>query len=83
MGYSYRWMRGLGAFARIIVGHSWQRHCLMGCKCATCVRLDYNLFPEALLKRCTPIRRQLLGDGHNIKGWCVVILTITVNIPCK
>jgi hypothetical protein len=30
---------------------------------------DYNLFPEELLQRCTPIRRQLLGDGQNIKGW--------------
>eukprot|EP01046_Picozoa_sp_COSAG06_P024407 COSAG06_NODE_1988_length_7903_cov_163.633521_2_plen_60_part_00 len=31
--------------------------------------LDYNLMEEELLSRCTPIRRQLLGDGHNIKGW--------------
>ena len=30
--------------------------------------LDYNLFEEDLLRRCTPIQRQLLGDGVNIKG---------------
>jgi hypothetical protein len=35
-----------------------------------CPATDYNLFPEELLQGCTPIRRQLLGDGHNIKGWC-------------
>lgn len=31
--------------------------------------LDYNLMPEEMLARCSPIRRQLLGDGVNIKGW--------------
>ena len=31
--------------------------------------LDYNLMPPELLKKCDPIRRQLLGDGVNIKGW--------------
>ena len=31
--------------------------------------LDYNLMPDALLAKCSPIRRQLLGDGVNIKGW--------------
>jgi ectoine hydroxylase-related dioxygenase (phytanoyl-CoA dioxygenase family) len=31
--------------------------------------LDYNNMPEALLARCDPIRRQLLGDGVDIKGW--------------
>lgn len=31
--------------------------------------LDYNVMPEALLDKCDPIRRQLLGDGVDIKGW--------------
>ena len=31
--------------------------------------LDYNLMEEDLLERCTPVRRQMLGDGVNIKGW--------------
>ncbi len=31
--------------------------------------LDYNLMPPELLAKCNPIRRQLLGDGVDIKGW--------------
>ena len=31
--------------------------------------LDYNLMPQEILEKCDPIRRQLLGDGVNIKGW--------------
>ena len=31
--------------------------------------LDYNLMPPELLEKCDPIRRQLLGDGVDIKGW--------------
>jgi ectoine hydroxylase-related dioxygenase (phytanoyl-CoA dioxygenase family) len=31
--------------------------------------LDYNLMPPEILERCDPIRRQLLGDGVDIKGW--------------
>lgn len=31
--------------------------------------LDYNLMPEEILEKCDPIRRQLLGDGVDIKGW--------------
>ena len=31
--------------------------------------LDYNLMPQELLEKCDPIRRQLLGDGVDIKGW--------------
>ena len=31
--------------------------------------LDYNLMPSELLEKCDPIRRQLLGDGVDIKGW--------------
>jgi len=31
--------------------------------------LDFNLMPEEVLKKCDPIRRQLLGDGFDIKGW--------------
>ncbi len=31
--------------------------------------LDYNLMPTELLEKCDPIRRQLLGDGVDIKGW--------------
>ncbi|MFT5086278.1 MAG: ectoine hydroxylase [Candidatus Latescibacterota bacterium] len=31
--------------------------------------LDYNNMPEEVLAKCDPIRRQLLGDGVDIKGW--------------
>ena len=31
--------------------------------------LDYNLMPPELLARSAPIRRQLLGDGVDVKGW--------------
>ena len=31
--------------------------------------LDYNVMPPELLAKCNPIRRQLLGDGVDIKGW--------------
>ena len=31
--------------------------------------LDFNLMPQEILKKCDPIRRQLLGDGVDIKGW--------------
>lgn len=31
--------------------------------------LDYNQMPEAVLAKCGPIRRQLLGDGHSTNGW--------------
>ena len=31
--------------------------------------LDYNVMPEAILAKCDPIRRQLLGDGVDVKGW--------------
>ena len=31
--------------------------------------LDYNNMPEELLSKCDPIRRQLLGDGVDVKGW--------------
>ncbi len=31
--------------------------------------LDYNLMPPELLEKCDPIRRQLLGDGVDVKGW--------------
>ena len=31
--------------------------------------LDYNNMPEKVLAKCDPIRRQLLGDGVDIKGW--------------
>ena len=31
--------------------------------------LDYNLMPPEILEKCDPIRRQLLGDGVDIKGW--------------
>ena len=31
--------------------------------------LDYNLMPEEILEKCDPIRRQLLGDGVDVKGW--------------
>ncbi len=31
--------------------------------------LDYNVMPESILAKCDPIRRQLLGDGVDVKGW--------------
>ena len=31
--------------------------------------LDYNNLPEEILSKCDPIRRQLLGDGVDVKGW--------------
>ena len=31
--------------------------------------LDYNLIPGEILEKCDPIRRQLLGDGVDVKGW--------------
>lgn len=31
--------------------------------------LDYNNMSEELLEKCDPIRRQLLGDGVDLKGW--------------
>ena len=31
--------------------------------------LDYNLMPAEILAKCGPIRRQLLGDGVDVKGW--------------
>jgi len=31
--------------------------------------LDYNNMPEELLSKCDPIRRQMLGDGVDVKGW--------------
>ena len=31
--------------------------------------LDYNVMPTELLAKCDPIRRQLLGDGCDVKGW--------------
>ncbi|MDP6114995.1 MAG: phytanoyl-CoA dioxygenase family protein [Planctomycetota bacterium] len=31
--------------------------------------LDYNNQPEEVLSKCDPIRRQILGDGVDIKGW--------------
>ena len=31
--------------------------------------LDYNLIPGEILEKCGPIRRQLLGDGVDVKGW--------------
>ncbi len=31
--------------------------------------LDYNSVPAEVLAKCDPIRRQLLGDGVNYKGW--------------
>ncbi|MDE3259772.1 MAG: phytanoyl-CoA dioxygenase family protein [Gemmatimonadota bacterium] len=31
--------------------------------------LDYNLIPDEILEACDPIRRQLLGDGVDVKGW--------------
>ena len=29
----------------------------------------HNLMSPEILEKCDPIRRQLLGDGVNIKGW--------------
>ena len=31
--------------------------------------LDYNVMSEGILERCDPIRRQILDDGVDIKGW--------------
>ncbi len=31
--------------------------------------LDYNVMPDEILEKCDPIRRQLLGDGVDVKGW--------------
>ncbi len=31
--------------------------------------LDYNVMPPDILAKCSPIRRQMLGDGVDIKGW--------------
>jgi ectoine hydroxylase-related dioxygenase (phytanoyl-CoA dioxygenase family) len=31
--------------------------------------LDYNVMPPEILDKCDPIRRQLLADGVDIKGW--------------
>ncbi len=31
--------------------------------------LDYNVIPDEILDQCDPIRRQLLGDGVDVKGW--------------
>ena len=31
--------------------------------------LDYNTMPESLLRHCSPIQRQLLGDCADIKGY--------------
>ena len=31
--------------------------------------LDYNLIDEEILAKCDPIRRQMLGDGVDVKGW--------------
>lgn len=31
--------------------------------------LDYNVMPDEILEKCDPIRRQLLGDGFDVKGW--------------
>lgn len=31
--------------------------------------LDYNVIPDEILEKCDPIRRQLLGDGVDVKGW--------------
>ncbi len=31
--------------------------------------LDYNVIPEEILAKCDPIRRQMLGDGVDVKGW--------------
>ena len=34
-----------------------------------CEILDYNVMPTKLFAKCDPIRRKLLGDGSDIKGW--------------
>ena len=31
--------------------------------------LDYNVIPDEVLEKCDPIRRQMLGDGVDVKGW--------------
>ncbi len=31
--------------------------------------LEYKLLPDALLERCSPVLRQLLGDGRTEVGW--------------
>lgn len=31
--------------------------------------LDYNVMPDEILEKCDPVRRQLLGDGVDVKGW--------------
>ena len=31
--------------------------------------LDYNLITGEILEKCSPVRRQLLGDGVDVKGW--------------
>jgi ectoine hydroxylase len=31
--------------------------------------LDYNVIPDEVLAKCDPIRRQMLGDGVDVKGW--------------
>ncbi len=31
--------------------------------------LDYNNMPEEVLAKCDAIRRQILGDGVDVKGW--------------
>ncbi len=31
--------------------------------------LDYNVISDEILEKCDPIRRQLLGDGVDVKGW--------------
>ena len=31
--------------------------------------LDYNVIADEILAKCDPIRRQLLGDGVDVKGW--------------
>ena len=41
----------------------------LGCSYRWLRGLDYNLIPEEILVKCDPIRRQLLGDGVDVKGW--------------
>jgi ectoine hydroxylase len=31
--------------------------------------LDYNVIPDEVLEKCDPIKRQMLGDGVDVKGW--------------
>ena len=31
--------------------------------------LDYNVIAAEVLEKCDPIRRQMLGDGVDVKGW--------------